>query len=314
MSAIQFWPPGGLEAHVFPHEPLLVAPFLPWGGIGLLHGPPGVGKSQLALTLGLAVANGTAFLVPEYTTTQAKVLYVQADVQPRIQQERARRAGGVPLAFLTAEMQHLDACAIGTGAPGVREARLWAPELVIVDTLRATHRLDEDDPATPVKVYGSWQRLFPGSTLLIVHHDRKFQLSKNGAAPSRFHHESARGSGAWAGSADVGLHLTDIKGRLLLSFSKVRVCGAQDPLAVRINPATLLMETTELTIRQRLVAYLAANPGASRDDATSFLTGLQTATGKPMVSKSRMHELIADLFGALPPHRPKKSGDDKSAP
>ena len=300
MSTLKFWAPGELEKFAFPHEPLLVNPFLPWGGIGLLHGPPGVGKSQLALTLGVAVAKGGSFLVPEYTTKAAKVLYVQADVQPRIQQERAIRAGGVPLAFLTAEAQQLDIAGLATGVPGVREARLWEPQLVIVDTLRATHRLDEDDPATPVKVYGGWQKLFPGSTLLIIHHDRKFQLSKNGSTPARFHHESARGSGAWAGSADVGLHLTDIKGRLLLSFSKVRVCGPQEALAVRLNPATLLLEPAELTAHQRVAAYLDATRGATRESALEFLRTLQTPSGKPLYGRSIIFRVLAEFFPEAP--------------
>lgn len=257
MSDARFWPPGALATHNFEVPPFCVNPFLPAGGIAVLHGPPGVGKSQLALTLAMNVAEGKPFLTDEYQTQRGNVLYVQLDVIPTIQQERARAAkllNGVPVSFFTAT-ERLNVLRLPPKLPAMVEAMTWAPALVVVDALRDTHELDENASETPPAVFAAWRKLFPTSSFIFLHHDRKVQMTPG--APERFFTESARGTGAWLAKADVGLHLTDVKGHLTLFFSKVRTCAPQAPLAVQLHEETLLVELAEPTHRQRAIAQLA---------------------------------------------------------
>jgi hypothetical protein len=290
VSDARFWPPGTLAAHNFETPPFCVAPFLPAGGIAMLHGPPGIGKSQLALTMGLAVASGSAFLAPEYVTTRGNVLYIQLDVIPTIQQERARAAklDGVPVAFFTAT-ERLNVLQLPPELPAFVEAMACAPSLIIVDALRDTHDLDEDKSSTPPLVFAAWRKLFPAATFMYLHHDRKVQIMP-GSSEQSFK-ESARGTGAWLAKADVGLHMTDVKGHLTLFFSKVRTCAPQMPLPVQLHEQTLLVELAAPTARQRALAKRAEYAALGKPwDKAEALRFLQTECKCPRRTAYRIAE------------------------
>lgn len=289
----RYWPPSTLRRHSFSDPLYLVAPFLPYGGIGVLHGPPGVGKSQLALTMCIAVTQGAAFLAPDYVTTAGGALYVQLNMTPRLQQERLTKAG-VPsdgVAFLTLEDGQLDSTKmVPARDAGLHDAKAAAPALIVVDTLRDAHNLDEMESGTVVKVYEGWRNAFPGAALLFIHHDRKLPLTNGGAPPERYWSEAARGSSTWVGNADVGLHLTDVKGSLTLFFSKIRTCGALGPHALELNQSNLLMELAEPNGRQKLMGWMASNPTGKRKEAYAMLI----ATG---IKRTRAFELVAEYMG-----------------
>lgn len=290
----RYWPPSTLRRHSFSDPLYLVAPFLPYGGIGVLHGPPGVGKSQLALTMCIAVTQGAAFLAPDYVTTPGGALYVQLNMTPRLQQERLTKAG-VPsdgVAFLTLEDGQLDSTRmVPARDAGLHDAKAAEPSLIVVDTLRDAHNLDEMESGTVVKVYEGWRNAFPGAALLFIHHDRKLPLTNGGAPPERYWSEAARGSSTWVGNADVGLHLTDAKGALTLFFSKIRTCGALGPHALTLSADTLLMELAEPNARQKLLSWLSTNPTGKRKEA---ITVLEQAG----VGRSRAFDLVKEYMGS----------------
>lgn len=282
-----------MRTHTFSDPLYLVAPFLPLGGIGVLHGPPGVGKSQLALAMCMAVSRGEAFLAPEYPATLGGALYVQLNMTSRLQQERLLRAGVASdaVGFLTLTDGQLDSTKmVPARDAGLHDAKTAAPALIIVDTLREAHSLDEMESGTVVKVYEGWRNTFPGATLLFIHHDRKLPLSNGNAQPDRYWSEAARGSSTWLGNADVGLHLTDVKGSLTLFFSKVRTCGALGPHALMLNPDSLLPELAEANARQKLMAWLSTHPQGRRPDALRFLS----AEG---VGLTRAKSLVTEYIG-----------------
>lgn len=299
MTLTKFWAPGALRSHTFLTPRFTVEPFLPHGGICVLHGPPGVGKSQLALTLAKAVARGEAFLAPEHPTTKGNVLYIQVNTPIQEQQARLRTTdigANDPIAFLSLEHGMLDSEHLVPGRdPGLVEAKRFAPDVVIVDTLRDVHTMEEIDSATVTKVYGAWRELFPEATLVFVHHDRKLPPpvgGKNGAAiPERYWLESARGSSTWLGNADSGLHLTDAKGSLTLSFSKTRTCAPIAPMAVRLAANTLLVELTMPTARQRLAAWAQLNMKATHAEAVKWLCT------DAKVSRQRANDLVREVLG-----------------
>lgn len=300
MATTKFWPPGALRAHTFHTPRFTIEPFLPHGGICVLHGPPGVGKSQLALTMARAIARGEAFLAPEHPTTRGNVLYIQVNTPIQEQQARLRVTdidADDPIAFLSLEHGMLDSeHLVPARDPGLVEAKRFAPDVVIVDTLRDVHTMEEIDSATVTKVYGAWRDLFPEATLVFVHHDRKLPPPQKGAngIPERYWLESARGSSTWLGNADSGLHLTDAKGALTLSFSKTRTCAPIAPMAVRLAASSLLVELSNPTSRQRLLAHAAANPKLAHADAVKWLVT------ECRLQRARANTLVNEVLGAAP--------------
>jgi hypothetical protein len=298
MATTKFWAPGVLRAHTFLTPRFTVAPFLPHGGICVLHGPPGVGKSQLALTLARDVSRGQVFLSPEHPTTQGKVLYIQVNTPIQEQQARLRVTDIElePIAFLSLEHGMLDSeHLVPARDPGLTEAKRFAPDVVIVDTLRDVHTLEEMDSATVTRVYGAWRDLFPDATLIFVHHDRKLPLPvKGGVIPERYWLEAARGSSTWLGNADSGLHLTDAKGSLTLSFSKTRTCAPIPPYAVKMAPDNLLIELAAPTSRQKLGAWAMQNPKSTHAEAVSYLMA------DCRLTRQRANDLVNQVLGRAP--------------
>lgn len=287
-------------------DPLfLISPFMPTGGTAVLHGPPGVGKTQLALTLTKALVKGEAFLSPEYPTRASRVLLVECDITPHLLHERLRLAALVHSNFMVtlpdpgSELICHDPTWQPSKDPGLQDALRFAPDVIIVDTLRDIHRWEESDSDTPNKVLHEWRSRFRDAAIILIHHDRKIQLM-NGQSPERYWKESARGSSAWLAKADVGLHLTDAKGALSLMFTKTRTCGPLAPIALKQDPRTLLFELADPNSRQKLIGWIALNPNGRREAAMEFLQ-------EDGVGLSRAKVLVAEYLGNGHSGRPRKT-------
>src|SRR6516165_10645436 len=61
-----------------PPREMLLAPILPERSLAMLYAPRGLGKSWLALSIGLATATGTSLL--RWSATPRKVLYVDGEM------------------------------------------------------------------------------------------------------------------------------------------------------------------------------------------------------------------------------------------
>ena len=161
-------------------ELLLVKPFMPVGGQCLLYGKRGLGKTQLAHTLAIDVALGQPFL-GMFETVQCNVVYVQADIPPALQKDRYSRIvkhlsldKQFPLWYLISPGSFDTLDAIGNEANWIEDLRAVSPGLVIIDTLRKAHRMDENLSSTVVDVYAAWRYICgPDATILYIHHDRK---------------------------------------------------------------------------------------------------------------------------------------------
>lgn len=261
-----------LLTHAFPEELYLVEPVMPSGGHVLLHGKRGLGKTQLALTLAHDIIAGTPFLGC-LQTRQGRVAYVQADMPPKLQQARLQQlnammpvAYGGTLRYYLVDTQ-LDIMT-DKGAAWMQDIRDYAPALVIVDTLRKSHRLDENSSDTPVAVYGAWRAAVgPTPTIVYLHHDRKTSFDGPVNRDEEF-----RGSGAWLDEADLGIHIMESKGGIVLEWSKHRTFDPEqvgNRFSLQLNPDTLLFATAN-----PVDAYLrdALKRGLPRDQ---ILTTLQ---------------------------------------
>src|SRR5262245_10719163 len=101
-------PPGAIESQAqrilhtdeflgldFPARELVVDPILPKRGLALLHGPRGLGKSQLALQLACAAACGGPALGRWSAPAPRRVLYIDGLLPaPMLQDRLAAFDGG----------------------------------------------------------------------------------------------------------------------------------------------------------------------------------------------------------------------------
>jgi hypothetical protein len=216
----------------------VLKPYIPRGGIALMHGRKSLGKSPVSWTMGLAVAAGSPWCGLE--TTQTTVLYIEVDtpaisVVPRIKRLAEDFPGrGIPFHFM------FFSGGINILAPRVHvEGELMAfqeetpPGLVIVNTLRKVFTVSGNDGEVPSQVYGAFQRLFPQAAFLFVHHDRKIQKETS----QEMQREDLSGSLAWANDAQVTLHLVRSgkrPGSMRLDHTGSQVSEIHPPLMLQL--------------------------------------------------------------------------------
>jgi len=186
--------------------PFLVEPFLPAGGVVFLHGPTSVGKSPLTWAIATAVSNGGhCFGFPVLQT--GKVLYIELDTPAHLLHPRLTLLETLPTQFHLSVFNHTINILALRPEDGDRLRTLSEtlnPALVIVNTLRKSHELDDKDSEVPARIYTAWRMIFPSSTLMFVHHDKKDPSSDVTSNPD----QAFSGSQAWANDAQVALHIT----------------------------------------------------------------------------------------------------------
>lgn len=252
----------------------LCNPLIPSRGIVLLHGPSESGKTQLVMTLMKAIAEGTPFL-SQFPCSQGRVLLVEVDTPDMIMQERLQRWPVEPearsrislLIDTNGDISVTGLAAMQTKPDALVAAQATHPDLVIFDALRNIHQLDENESRTTAIVYGACQRLFPGSALLFIHHDRKKDTTG-----LRHRDEEASGTGAWRNAANVGLHLEryyDHKDPFVhyatLGFSKLRVETRPQAIRLRMDDETLLVHPTDPTPYQLALGWAQGQRVNERD-------------------------------------------------
>ncbi len=189
----------------------LIDPFVVKGGITLLWGKYSTGKSPLTWAIAQSIGNGTSFF--GLPVKPGSVLYVEIDLPENLAVPRLKYlkpAPNVHFAFmqsLSLGMNGLDADT--TNAFKSLNAEI-KPDLVIFDSLRKLHDLDDKDARAPKMVYSIFQHLFPGAALLFIHHERKSSLDP------RFSYlggEAFSGNQHWIDDAQVGLQMEKYSGK-----------------------------------------------------------------------------------------------------
>ena len=217
----------------------LIEPYLPVEGIVLLHGKFSLGKSPLIWKLAQCVSEGVDFFgcTPERT---GNVLYVEIDEPLIVTKDRLSKLNPMPRNVHILGMKPFNVLQLETlDEEKFREANDdVAPTVVLVNSLRKCHTMDDKDSATPSKVYGAWQDLFPKSCLVFVHHDKKSDVveGKRLAASD----EDFSGSQAWINDAQVGLHLRSVGDsrrtrQVTLEMTKSQLSSLQDPLRLKLS-------------------------------------------------------------------------------
>lgn len=241
------------------HEEWVVDPFLPAGGRMLLYGETGVGKSQVAMTMALAVLQGLPFL-DKFGTTRGNVCYIQADMplvewKERIQlsTKHLPTTSGFFQIFCAETLNILEEAR----HPERSQFREWiiefGPKLVIVDVLSETHQEDENDNSVPGPVYNAWKKIVGTQAgILFVHHEKK---------PAEYRNNKYSFSGAhkWLDLCSSSLRVSESRNQIFLENPKAaRNAARADKIALDRDPQTLLVrpagKPVEVAFRQMMEA------------------------------------------------------------
>lgn len=203
---------------------------LPQGGVAVLYGLPGCGKSFVALSFALCIAARLPWV--GRPTTWAPTLYAAGEgvhgLGSRVRAFLDAHAVTAPQLrghfYATDPLNLLDAAAV---ADLVSELPDIMPGLLTIDTVaRAMPGADENSARDMGAMIAAVDRIRgtdPTLTTLLVHH-----TGKDG--------ENERGSSALRGAADVMLRLENDGGQLTLTVTKQRDAAAGDPIRLRLLP------------------------------------------------------------------------------
>jgi hypothetical protein len=188
----------------------IIKPWMAKGDLVIAASEPGVGKSWLALDLGVTLARGGSFLGRLDVKTKLRVLYVDLENGPRLARWRFQRiahALGLTAKEAAAMSFHYivqDSLNLGDAANRqmlIRRIESFRPDIVIFDTLKRMHRCNENDNSEMSSFFADAVRpllMTHGCSVIILHH-----LAKPGPDRSRDDIlNRLRGAGDIAGVAD----------------------------------------------------------------------------------------------------------------
>ena len=273
----QLWYGPDFVASKIDQPPFLIKPFFPSGGLCLLHGKRGIGKSMLTMAMARSVATGEPFL-GTFGVRTGTVVVIQLDMVESVFHDRLQVDPGYYSFDNWYTLTGVASVARATAkTPWVEQIVATQPELIIIDTLRKAHSWDENSSDTPARFYAKLRELFGFTAVVMIHHDRKSQSDSGGLEAA----ESFRGSGAWLDDVDCGLHIVKKKGVIELEFSKVRTCDDIDNVPLRVDPDRLvlvandMLETSGVSkntlARAQARSFLVATPEADQQSVYRYL-------------------------------------------
>jgi len=225
-----------------------------WGAcaVGIIGGPPKVGKSTFALDLAVSVASGTPCLGRfEVHSPGAVLVYLAEDALPRLRDRVAQLCQHRGLSLSTLQLHVVTAPTLRLDLERDRRAldqtlAALRPKLLVLDPLVRLHRLDENSAADISGLLGFLRQINRRYqlALMLVHHMAKRSRRDLGQA--------LRGSSdlhAWLDSACYLVRRADQRLHLTLEH---RAAPSPEPLLLRLvggdgEPLRLLIEDDDAT-------------------------------------------------------------------
>jgi len=205
----------------------IVQDVLPTGGLVSFYGRPKVGKSYAALQLANAIGDpDVAQWLGLPISQHGRVAYLQVDTPRELWVERVVEVRAAGLAFPNVIFaDDIDAPypfnILTDGHAWLKnEVARFAPDVIIVDTLREIHDGDENDSAQMKQVISMIRAAARHAAIIFIAHSRKGLNASGGGTPVEADiTDEMRGSGYVPGRMDCILRLTDktiqVKGRAI---------------------------------------------------------------------------------------------------
>lgn len=263
-----------------------------------MFGDTSIGKSPLTWSIAEAVATGRNFY--GLPSRQGNVLYIELDTPELSIADRLKKFPSPPENVWWLFSHPLSIPSItGQVKEEFQKAREeLSPALVIINTLRKVHDMDDKESRTPALVYGAFQKFFPGSSLLFVHHTRKKSLDPKLREVDK---ESFSGAKNWLNDAQVGLHLERYRSRT--GKENLRLYHRKSQVSETLRPLPLLLHHDGTTLTSPLYDEYAKVYGLLNEHYDSSLRAgemdqllvKETGLGLGTVKKRRL-DIEAGLF------------------
>lgn len=164
-----------------PAETFLIDGLLPLGGAMLLYGDPKVGKSFAALQMSQAIVTGTDWL--GFATNPGKVLYIQLDTPRGLWMYRMEQLIESGEELIHPNLFIADRDSFDTWPFNILNPTHWqllrseveriSPDVVIIDTLKESHQLPENDNTDSQRVLAALTSATQPAAMVLIHHAKK---------------------------------------------------------------------------------------------------------------------------------------------
>jgi RecA-family ATPase len=217
-------------------------PYLPKNSIVLLYGRSGIGKTAVAWQMAQAIQLGEP--IWGFPTEQGNVLFLELDM-PEIM--AVERWAGADPPFLPAFDIGFDECSLDHQQflrpfkderhKEIEETlKTWHKErgygVVFVDALRETFTGDLNVSGNARRIYDAFKTLFPGATIVFIHHQKKSGNPQYSGDPL----ESASGSMEFINVAQVALQFhRKARGETWLEHLKTQASAEFEPLPISLG-------------------------------------------------------------------------------
>lgn len=274
-----------------PDPEWLIEGILPEKGLFALYGPPGAGKSFIAIDLAMVVAADIPW--QGHTTKGGPVLYVSAEggrgiakrvkawlLGHKVKADTPDALWLVQPIDLAPGSSDLDDLVEELGLLGYEvdpggSLPSWRPSLIVVDTLARCFVGDEnlqEDMGSFIKAVDHLRHTFD-TAVLIVHH-------------SRLDGERERGSTAFRGAADTVMKVQKSeKGLLTLTCEKQKDSEEFEPIELELSIISDVDSCIVKTKQDRIELYVEEHPNDSIREIAEALR----------VSKSSVHRRLVEL-------------------
>lgn len=261
----------------------LIDRLLPQGGIGIIAGQPGIGKSWLLLDLAMACSRGKPWL-GVFPTKRCSVLYIDEESWRGFLKERSERLAGDVKTSGNEQIHFSIGSCISLNDPS-SIARLrqtvaaCKPSLVVIDPLIRVHRADENSAREMALVFNEIKNLareFHCGFMIADHHGK-------GSGPDGRGIVTPRGSSDKVAFVDCLLSVREAGESLIIDHVKSRNSERSKPIrAPRPDQHRLTAEFTGELTENSIV------PRSSEKEAEMLL--LQALQGREQVTRQELVE------------------------